>query len=173
MTHDPKTTNGEPEPLPDDDLIAYLDGELSAEASDAFERRLSEDANLRRRLQLHQAAWDLLEDVPRAEVPPSFTETTVEMVAVTAADESRTASRRAARRRRLAWAAAAAAWGATALAAYGITALVVNRPNRQLVQDLPVIEHLDAYQNVGDIGFLRALASEGLFTAEVDDEGYY
>ena len=95
------------------------------------------------------------------------------MVAVTAADDSRKAERTAERRRRLAWTVAAAAWVTTAMTAYGITSFVVNRPNRELVQELPIIEHLDAYQNAGDINFLRRLASEGLFTAEVDDEGYY
>ena len=122
---------------------------------------LSEDADLRRRLQLHQAAWDLLEEVPRAEVPTSFAETTVEMVAVTAADDSRQAARTAELRQRLAWTAATAAWVATALAAYGITSFVVSRPNRELVQDLPIIEYLDAYQNAGDIDFLRTLAQRG------------
>ena len=69
MTHDPNTADGKFDSPPDDDLIAYLDGELSAEASDEIERRLSEDANLRRRLQLHQAAWDLLEEVPAPRSP--------------------------------------------------------------------------------------------------------
>lgn len=173
MTHDPNTTDDKPQPLTDDDLVAYLDGELSAEACNEIERRLSEDAHLRRRLQAHQAAWELLDEVPRAEIPTSFTQTTVEMVAVTAAEDSRQAARHALQLRRLAWTAAAAAWVATALAAYGLTSFVVSRPNRELVQDLPIIEHLDAYENAGDIAFLKRLASEGLFTAEVDDDDVY
>ena len=45
--------------------------------------------------------------------------------------------------------------------------------NRELLEDLPVLENLDAYRQVGDIQFLRTLARERLFDQErtSGDEG--
>ena len=39
-------------------------------------------------------------------------------------------------------------------------------PNRQLLQDLPVLENLDEYRQIGDIEFLRMLRDQGLFAKE-------
>jgi anti-sigma factor RsiW len=169
MTHDLTRSEGLPEPTSDDDLVAYLDGELSAELSREIERRLAQDADLRQRLQQHQAAWDLLEEIPRPEVSASFTRTTIEMVAVTASDDVNQAERQQRRRRQIAWGAAVATWLLVVASGFMITRFFLSAPNRQLVKDLPILEHLDAYRNVEDVEFLRSLARENLFTAETDD----
>ena len=68
-------------------LVAYLDGELDAESSQQVERRLAEDPGYRHELKQMQRAWDLLDELPRAEVSETFTQTTVEMVALSAEHE--------------------------------------------------------------------------------------
>ena len=43
-------------------------------------------------------------------------------------------------------------------------------PNRQLLDDLPIIENLDALRNAESVEFLKTLEQEGLFVAEVEDD---
>jgi hypothetical protein len=56
------------------------------------------------------------------------------------------------------------------LTGYFLVNSTLSTPNRQLVEDLPLIENLDAYRHAEQIEFLRALQREGLFTLEVRDE---
>jgi hypothetical protein len=64
----------------DEELTAYLDGELSPELSADLERKLVEDESLRKRLADLRKAYDLLDDLPQAAPRQSFTQTTIEMV---------------------------------------------------------------------------------------------
>jgi len=64
----------------DEELTAYLDGELSAEDSAALERRLVGDEYLRTRLATLRRSYDLLDELPEAPHRKSFTQTTIEMV---------------------------------------------------------------------------------------------
>ncbi|MEX0585756.1 MAG: hypothetical protein WD176_03880, partial [Pirellulales bacterium] len=50
------------------DLVAYLDGELDAETSRELENLLATDPNARDEMQRMEQAWDLLDELPRAEV---------------------------------------------------------------------------------------------------------
>jgi hypothetical protein len=64
----------------DEELTAYLDGELSVEDSAALERRLVEDQRLRTRLAELRRAYELLDELPETPHSKSFTQTTIEMV---------------------------------------------------------------------------------------------
>ena len=72
----------------EEELSAYLDGELDAESVRKVERRLARDGSYQLELQRLERAWRLLDDLPRATVDESFTKSTIEMVAV--AEESNT-----------------------------------------------------------------------------------
>jgi len=64
----------------DEELTAYLDGELPPTESNALERRLVEDEFLRTRLAELRKAYDLLDELPETPHSKSFTQTTIEMV---------------------------------------------------------------------------------------------
>jgi hypothetical protein len=64
----------------DEELTAYLDGELPPSESNALERRLVEDEFLRTRLAELRKAYDLLDELPETPHSKSFTQTTIEMV---------------------------------------------------------------------------------------------
>jgi len=64
----------------DEELTAYLDGELSAEGSAALEGRLVGQESLRMRLAELRRAYDLLDELPEVSHSKSFTQTTIEMV---------------------------------------------------------------------------------------------
>ncbi|MFO0455321.1 MAG: anti-sigma factor family protein, partial [Planctomycetota bacterium] len=64
----------------DDELVAYLDGELTAEQSQKIELRLASDPGYRERLRELERTWDLLDELPTGEPTESFTRITIELV---------------------------------------------------------------------------------------------
>lgn len=148
------------------DLVAYLDGELDAEQTQAVEQRLSADAAYRRQLRELQQAWDLLDQLPKAEVDDSFTQTTLAMVAVSASGDVAQARVRHGRTRRWLWWTGSVAAAAAFAAGYFAVSTVVSRENRRLLRDLPVIQNLDEYRYAGSVEFLRLLDHEEVFTED-------
>ncbi|MBC8353878.1 MAG: hypothetical protein H8E66_17905 [Planctomycetes bacterium] len=153
----------------DEEIIAYLDGELDVEAVRRFEARLADDAELCQQVKQHQRTWDLLDELPQADVGEGFTQTTVEMVAISIGEQVEKASDRDSRHAKFNWLLGGSVALVASLAGYALVASIVSAPNRQLVEDLRVIENLDEYRVVEDIEFLRALEREGLFASEVND----
>jgi anti-sigma factor RsiW len=153
----------------DEEIVAYLDGELDSVAEAQVVRRLSEDAAYRARLGQLQQAWDMLDNLRRTEADDEFVQSTVAMVAVQAEAEAQTQKLRVQRRQSLLWAAIAT----VALLSVGAGFVAIHRrmtrDNRNLVRDLPVVEHVDEYRYIDDIDFLKQLERENLFAAEVDD----
>ena len=149
-------------PLPlDEELVAYLDGELSAENAARIEALLASDPDVRRRLQSFERAWDLLDKLDTAPVGEPFTHTTLEMVAIAARQEAEQTQADAPRRRRR-WLLLVAAC-LLASAAAGFLAFAMHNPDRQLLRDLPLLEDLDEYRQVDSIEFLHKLRDEKLF----------
>jgi anti-sigma factor RsiW len=150
-----------------DELTAYLDGELDAESVRRVEERLSRDAAYHAELQRLERAWELLDRLPRAAVSESFTKTTIEMVALAAADDAATAgSAWPSRHPRLLGGLGAVAAG---LIGFAIGHLLWPNPNEQLIKDLPVLEQFELYYQADNIDFLRMLDSEGLFADGEND----
>jgi len=145
-----------------DNLVAYLDGELSeAEAKD-IERSLIGNPVAQREVEMLSRTWDMLDLLPKASVSGEFTHKTVTMARV---DKTRILITDApwfskARRTIL-----LASWGvALALAAaVGFTATREWIPSeaRTLIDNLPVIEHLDQYVEADSIEFLQQLKMSG------------
>ena len=153
----------------DEEIVAYLDGELDSVAEAQVVRKLSEDAAFRARLSQLQHAWDLLDNLRGSEADDEFAASTVAMVAVHAEQESKSQQMRVVRQRGVTWLAIAAVILLSMSAGYYISHRRVTRNDRNLVRDLPVIEHVDEYRNIDNLDFLKALERENLFAAEVDD----
>jgi anti-sigma factor RsiW len=154
----------------DEELVAYLDGELDAENEARVVRRLAEDAGYRARLVQLQRAWDMLDTLQRSEADDELVHSTVAMVAVQAAEEAKTQKVRIVRRQTMAWLAVVLLVAVSAATAYAVIQQRLSRPNRELVRDLPVIERVDEYRNIGNVEFLQQLQRENLFAAEVDHD---
>jgi anti-sigma factor RsiW len=150
----------------EEDLVAYLDGELDGESSRRIEELLSAHPSLRLTLQQLDRTWELLDTLDKPQPAERFTRSTLEMVTAAAVEDVEEGRTPAARRRRTALAGASLLAAALAgfLAVYGLWP----DPNRQLLEDLPVLENLDEYRQVDDIEFLRMLRQEGLFAGEQD-----
>ncbi|WP_153557005.1 hypothetical protein [Roseimaritima sediminicola] len=150
----------------DEQLVAYLDGELPPEQRGELEQRLVEDAQLRRRLQQLQRGWQLLDELPQASVSDGFAQTTLEMVA--ADMETTPATRRS--RRLGGWRLLAVALCTAAAVLIGA---VVVRGSRQValrrqLADLPLAEHLDAYLVADDLPWLTQVSQNDRWLETVD-----
>jgi anti-sigma factor RsiW len=154
-------------------LVAYLDGELDAEAAQALEAKLSLDPNARAEADALKRTWELLDYLPRPEPSASFTHRTLERLAV----RHPPASRAPGRLFRwplwalgLGWAAALLlAAGGGLLAAHWLrprppaAALEPADVQEQMVRYLRVLENHRLYENAEDIAFVRDLDSPELF----------
>jgi anti-sigma factor RsiW len=153
----------------DEEIVAYLDGELDSEAEARVARRLSDDPAYRLRLNQLQQAWDLLDNLRGTEADDEFTASTVAMVAVQAEQEAKSQQMRVVRQRSFAWLTLAAVVLLSVVSGYVVLHRRLTRADRNLVRDLPVIEHVDEYSNIDNLSFLKALERENLFPSEVDD----
>ncbi|TWU67252.1 hypothetical protein V7x_28250 [Crateriforma conspicua] len=142
---------------PDDEqLVAYLDGELGPQDRDALEHRLINDADLRTRLHDLQRGWDMLDDLPDVTPNEKLVETTMEMVVT---DVMRAGGKKPAWYQRVPIA-VFVALGCLLTATMGYAAVQWRRTamlNRQL-DDLTIVEDLDAYLDGDDLNLMRQLA---------------
>ncbi len=162
-----------PSPL-EERLVAYLDGELDdAEVRDV-EQLLAADAGARELLSGLERTWSLLEKLGRSPVDEMLARTTIEMVSVAAADDVAREQAEIPRRRRRRWLVGAASLLAAAVVGFLAVALVLPNPNREVLEDLPVLENLDELERVfnkdEDIRFLKLLQENRLFVKDAADE---
>lgn len=170
MSHDASQSDPSPAAAPlEEELVAYLDGELDAEGCRRIEALLASNPQARQLLHSLEQTWEMLDELGRCEVDETFTRSTMEMVAVAAEAEVRQIQSQATRLRR--W--LLRVGGLAAAAAAGFVAVILLRPdpNRAVLENLPVLENLDEYRQVGDIDFLRALDREGLFNKKEESHG--
>jgi anti-sigma factor RsiW len=164
------------DPSLEEQLVAYLDGELDTEASRRVEELLASDAKVRQTLQGLDRTWELLDQLETPQVAESFTRSTLEMVTVAAAEDTERSRTETSRRWRRRWVIAGGSLLAAGVAGFLVFLAVWKLtldPNRQLVDDLPVLENLDEYRQHGqvvDIEFLQTLHEQDLFAEEDGDE---
>lgn len=154
----------------DEELVAYLDGELDATDRQRVEQRLADDAAFRTRLRLLQRTWDALDVLRRTDPDEGFTRTTVELVAVKAAEEVRDEHSRLVQRRKRKWVGWTLAAVASSVAGWLLLTLLFTRSDRELLRDFFVIERVDEYRNAESLQFIQALDESGLFDSGPEAE---
>ena len=154
-----------------EELTAYLDGELDADARSVVEQRLAKDEDYRVRMRRMEDAWAMLDALPRTSADETFTQTTVEMVALAAQEEVATVDKAQRRSKWLLWGVGVAIVLSAGFFGYALVERATSKKNDQLVRDLPVIENVELYRHIDDIDFLRQLDAEGLFDDSVDVTG--
>jgi len=143
-----------------EEIVAYLDGELSAEVSARVEQRLASDESYRQQLQSIERAWLALDQLPQEYVDDRFSRTTMEMAvkaAATEVQERTMALPIVQRRRRL-----SSVLAACAAAALGflVFRLAWQGHDRALLADLPVVDNVDVYAQFDSPTFIRSLQQE-------------
>lgn len=144
-------------------LTAYLDGELDADESRQIEELLASDDDVRQKVRRLESIWELLEHLPHPEVDESFTQSTVELVALRAADDLEEQRSSLVKRRWLRTALLGAALFLGGLGGVLLFERFVPQPDRQLLRNYPLLEDFDAYRHAGDADYLRQLQQEQLF----------
>ncbi len=172
----------------DDELTAYLDGELDGAAARAVEAKLANDLTARRQAEGLKKAFDLLDYLPKAEPSPDFATRTITRLqpavvvppaaaepAVAATPTTPSASAvaplvvpQSARR----WPhAAAVAWLAAGVVALGHgyaghRLAPASGAAEDQANDYRVLAHLPLYLGVEDFDYVKALDATELFGAE-------
>lgn len=151
---------------PDEELVAYLDGELDAEQSRRIEALLASDAEVRRRVQALERTWDMLDELDAMPADARFTHSTLEMVAFSARRELDQELAQTISRRRLRWLIRLGVVLLAALLGFSIVAFLAPDPNRQLLENLPILERFEEYLPAGSVEFLQLLDKSQLCATE-------
>ncbi len=154
-----------------ENLTAYLDGELDEKAAAEIEQKLTRSEVARRDVDILARTWDMLNLLPRANVPEDFSQKTMAVAKQAELplllDRSKVWLQYG---RRLAY---LVAWGGAiclaAVAGYEITNRLIPDESRLLVEELPIIENLDTYREIGDVEFLEQLKLKKVFQEEAPD----
>jgi len=152
-------------------LVAYLDGELDTRQSRQVEQLLADDPEVRERLRELDHTWEMLgelDDTP-AEADADLTQATLETVAMKAGLESEGKSGVfTARRRALLLSAALAT---AAIAGFLAFSLFLPKHGDTLAENVSLLSNLDDYRQAADIEFVRSLDKRGLFAGDMADLG--
>jgi len=116
-------------------IVAYLDGELDAESGRRIEQRIAGDRQLRERLHQLNRTWEVLDMLDTSSVSEDFTQTTMEMVAVAASDEVPNGHRRLPGRRTVHWAVIAGGLLAAGLAGFLTVAMFLGDQSDRVEKD--------------------------------------
>ncbi|HUT10863.1 MAG TPA: hypothetical protein VMY42_10225 [Thermoguttaceae bacterium] len=164
MKHEPANAD----PALDEELMAYLDGELDADDSQRIEQLLASDAEARLKLQRLERTWELLDELKTPQDAGELTKSTLEMVAAAAEEDVARSRAEIARGRRRRGFLGGACLLAVGVAGFFLVRPMVPNPNRQLLEDLPLLEHLAEYRQLDDVDFLHLLWENGLFLGAED-----
>lgn len=147
-----------------ENLVAYLDGELEETDSQLIDRILAKSDVARHEVEALSRAWEMLDLLPRPKASSEFTEKTMTTLRLNEIPSNITDQPWFLYVRR---GAVATVWLA-AIALSGIIGLLATwqwypNPSKDLLNELPVVKHLDIYSEVDSIEFLEALHRDGVF----------
>ncbi len=161
MSHEPPNSDPPAEKAAlEEQLVAYLDGELDDETSHRVEQLLAADAKVRQTLEQFEGTWSLLDNLEQSSVDELFAQSTMEMVSVAAAEDVGRDQAEAPRRRRRRRLIGAAGVLAAGLAGFLAIALLWPNANERLIEELPVLENLDQYRQIDGVEFLELLLEQ-------------
>jgi hypothetical protein len=148
-----------------DELVAYLDGEMTDVESAGIEKILAESPIARHEVEMLSRTWDLLEWLPRKSASADFTRKTLtRMQAVNKAPPPISQQPWFIRAQRSViaaiWAVGLAAVG---FAGYNITQSLVPNETLELLDNFAIIRNLSEYQELGSVEFLTELQKSRLF----------
>lgn len=153
------------------DFAAYLDGELPDNETRRIEGVLAENAVARADLEQLSRTYELLDELPRVNAPKDFAAETVKTARLAEQSTDITQTR---------WyrtsveALRLSGWTlALVIAAclgYVATSRWIPQPRDPLVDELPLIDNLDKYQEIHDYAFLERMAGSAILMERVRSE---
>jgi len=145
-----------------ENLVAYLDGELDEAGAQEVEQILSESPVARHEVDMLSRTWDLLTALPGAKASEDFSRKTLTSIRAAEASQGGIDGDAVARqvKRGLVLAATVAILAVCGVVAFRGMKTGVPNDADLLLNDFDVIEHLDEYQEIGDIEFLKTLKAK-------------
>ncbi|MCL2622583.1 MAG: hypothetical protein FWD31_02860 [Planctomycetaceae bacterium] len=150
-------------------LVAYLDGELDAKSVRRMEDRLSVEPDLREKMTALEQTWDMLDQLETVPVDKELVRSTMEVVTLTIEKELSEGEKRHYLRKWLDRLVPAATLLMFGVIGYQLTALAGVQRKKQFVNDIPIIQKVDIFKEIGSFDFLKALSEKRVFDP-VDDE---
>lgn len=149
----------------DEQLTAYLDGELTPAESANLERNLVDDQSLRKRLAELRQAYDLLDKIPETPHKQSFTQSTISMVVQEVkqaqVEPVATTTVVSAKRHWFAWPNILAVIALSIFAGLGLGGLGAMLQTRNELANLSVVANLPGLQDVGEWRVAQELSKDG------------
>lgn len=143
--------------LDDETLVAYLDGELPAEESDRVRDRISQDAEVRLRVEQLQASWNMLDQLPVPAPNPQLAQTTIELITKGLVQSEQVSVVQ--RFKQYRWYALAAISAATVLVGAWISSANHRGLQQAVVNDLFLLTHIRELESVDSDQWLQMLGS--------------
>lgn len=157
-----------------EELVAYLDGELPDEAASRVEKSLVDDASVRSEVEQLTKTFDLLDLLPASKASDGFAENTLTAIRTQeTAPKTKVADKESpVEKSQSNISLRAIAWGIRGVAFLGLMFAATagfngafkqdSEPIDELLTELPVIQRLDEYEEIGDVEFLKSLSESGL-----------
>lgn len=152
-----------------DDLVAYLDGELPDGVAQAIDQVLARSEVARHEVEALARTWEMLDALPTPKASDEFVERTMTTLKVGEVPYNITEQP---------WfgylkmGSVLAVWcavlGLSGWLGLQITTRWVPNEHEQILNDLPVLQNFDAYQEVETIDFLEQLKKSGLFETSAE-----
>ncbi len=147
----------------DEEIVAYLDGELAEEDRQDFERRLESDVKLKERFETHRSTWDALNLLVGLESKVDVAGSTVERLNSETQREIAELNARNRRRKRFFLTVCAVASCAFAILGFCLFSLFFPDVQKQRLKDRNVVSRLAQLEAIGDFEYLVALSQEDFF----------
>lgn len=144
-----------------ENLVAYLDGELDEDGTLDVERTLTESAEIRLEVEALSKTWDLLGELPSVESSKEFTERTLASIQTASVPELTKPQFGPQIRRNILWASLVVGLVGSAVFGYWMTNRGIPDQTDPLLKNLPVIQKLDVYEEVGNVEYLNELEQLG------------
>lgn len=149
-----------------DDLVAYLDGELPDGLANAIDQVLARSEVARNEVEALARTWEMLDALPVPKASVEFTDRTMTMLKVGETPFNITEQPWFIHVKR---GSVLAVWcvalGLSGWLGLQITSRWIPNEQDQLLEDLPVLQNFDAYQEVQSIDFLEQLNRSGMFNS--------
>ena len=144
-----------------ENLSAYLDGELDDGGTQRIETLLVQSSVARNDVELLSKTYDLLDELPRPDAPKDFLEKTLATAKMEQVKHPISEQQWFITTQKML---ILSGWTVALVVASAIGFMVTNqyveRPDDALIQELPLIQNLDRYEEVQSVEFLDMLTAD-------------
>ncbi|MBQ4203151.1 MAG: hypothetical protein II655_05580 [Thermoguttaceae bacterium] len=147
----------------EEEISAYLDGELTPEERGAFEAKIANQPELKARVEEVRLAWDALEALEADDPDLELTEKTVDRLNSETQTELKTLEAQETRKRRLFRTVGLAGAAAAFAIGYLLFSVLFPSVEKRRERDYRVVERLPLLVAIDDINYLYALEEANLF----------